>query len=123
LLLGGGSGVVPLMSMLRHRRRVAPELTMRLIYSVRAPEEVIYSGELAPDAVLAFTRVAPEGWAGHRGRIDRELLAGAAVGATGGAAFVCGSNSFVEAAAKLLLSVGFPAGAIRTERFGPSSPP
>ena len=78
LLVGGGSGVVPLMAMLRHRRRTMPELEMRLVYSVRSAEEVIYAGELGDDAVLTFTREAPEGWTGHTGRIDSELIAAAA---------------------------------------------
>lgn len=120
LLLGGGSGVVPLMSMLRQRRLIAPALPMRLVYSVRSPQEVIYAGELDPDTLLTFTRMAPDGWSGHLGRIDEQLLSGPAAEASGGLAFVCGTNGFVETAAKLLLSLGFPAQAIRTERFGPS---
>jgi ferredoxin-NADP reductase len=120
LLLGGGSGVVPLMSMLRHRRLVMPELPMRLIYSVRTPEEVIYADELEPDAVLAFTRSAPADWTGHRGRIDAGLLADSAEAFRDGPAFVCGTNGFVESATRLLLDAGFDARAIRTERFGPS---
>jgi len=118
LLVGGGSGVVPLMAMLRHRRRVMPDLEMRLVYSVRSAEEVIYAGELGDDAVLTFTREPPEGWRGHKGRIDSALIAEAAVDS--GIAFVCGSNGFVETASQLLLEAGFPAGQIRTERFGPT---
>jgi ferredoxin-NADP reductase len=118
LLVGGGSGVVPLMSMLRHRRRVAPELPMRLIYSARTLEEVIYADELGEDAVVALTREAPDDWSGHRGRIDAELVASQAFDS--GLAFVCGSNSFVEAAVALLLEAGYDPGAIRTERFGPT---
>jgi ferredoxin-NADP reductase len=120
LLLGGGSGVVPLMSMLRHRRLVAPSLPMRLVYSVRSPEEVIYAEETKSDTLLAFTRSAPDGWPGRVGRIDAELIGAAAEGFLPGTAFVCGTNGFVEAAVGLVLSAGFPAPAIRTERFGPS---
>jgi ferredoxin-NADP reductase len=123
LLIGGGSGVVPLMAMLRHRRRVAPELPMRLVYSVRRPDEVIYAGELNDDAELTFTREAPDGWSGHTGHIDAELIARAANAAgpaAGGTAFICGSNGFVEAAAGLALEAGFDASRIRTERYGPS---
>ncbi len=120
LLLGGGSGVVPLMSMLRHRRLTAPELPMRLVYSVRVPSETIYAEELGGDTLLTYTRSAPEGWGGHRGRIDAPLVAAAAEGLASGVAFVCGSNGFVETAAQLLLGAGFPADRIRTERFGPS---
>ena len=119
LLVGGGSGVVPLMAMLRHRRRAMPELEMRLVYSVRSAEEVIYAAELGDDAVLTFTRQAPEGWEGHTGRIDSGLISAAARDERG-TAFVCGSNGFVETASQLLLGAGFPAGQIRTERFGPT---
>jgi ferredoxin-NADP reductase len=118
LLVGGGSGVVPLMAILRHRRRTMPELPMRLIYSVRKADEVIYADELGDDAVVTYTREPPEDWSGHRGRIDAEFVAKA--GIDDGIAFVCGSNGFVEAASQLLLEAGFEAEAIRTERFGPS---
>ena len=118
LLVGGGSGVVPLMSMLRHRRRTAPELPMRLVYSVRSAEDVIYADELGDDAILTFTREPPEGWSGHTGRIDSQLLAGAA--SSDCTAFVCGTNGFVESAVSLLLEGGVDAARIRTERFGPT---
>jgi ferredoxin-NADP reductase len=119
LLVGGGSGVVPLMAMLRHRRRTMPELPMRLVYSVRSPAELIYAQELGGDAVLTFTRQAPEGWDGHRGRVDAALIASAADASA--TAFVCGSNGFVETATALLLDAGLAAGQVRTERFGPTS--
>jgi ferredoxin-NADP reductase len=118
LLVGGGSGVVPLMAMLRHRRRAAPDAQMRLVYSVRSPDEVIYSGELGDETLLAFTRTAPPGWEGHSGRIDRALIESAAIDP--GIAFVCGSNGFVESATGLLLEAGFPTEGIKTERFGPT---
>jgi ferredoxin-NADP reductase len=120
LLVGGGSGVVPLMAMLRHRRRTMPELPMRLVYSVRFAEDVIYADELDgdDDALLTFTREPPAGWAGHTGRIDAALIAAAAP--AGGTAFICGSNGFVEAAAQLVLAAGVEPQQIRTERFGPS---
>ena len=120
LLVGGGSGVVPLMAMLRHRRLTMPELPMRLIYSVRTAEDVIYADELGDDAVLTFTRSAPDGWQGHTGRIDQALVAGDASPFLAGLAFLCGSNGFVEAASQLLLEAGLPAQQIRTERFGPT---
>jgi ferredoxin-NADP reductase len=119
VLVGGGSGVVPLMAMLRHRRRMLPELPMRLVYSVRSGEDVIYSDELRDDALLTFSREPPAGWGGHSGRIDAELIGEAADGAA--IAFVCGSNAFVEAASDLLLEAGLDASRIRTERFGPTS--
>ena len=120
LLLGGGSGVVPLMAILRHRRRTMPDLPMRLIYSVRTAEDVIYADELSDDAVLTFTRHAPSDWTGHTGRLDLEMLAAAGVDSSG-TAFVCGSNGFVETASRLAIQVGLDPHRIRTERFGPTS--
>jgi ferredoxin-NADP reductase len=118
LLVGGGSGVVPLMAILRHRRRTMPDLPMRLVYSVRSADEVIYADELGDDALLTFTREPPPGWAGHTGRIDSALVAQAAP--PGGVAFVCGSNGFVETATRLLLEAGFEPQRVKTERFGPT---
>jgi ferredoxin-NADP reductase len=119
LLVGGGSGVVPLVAMLRHKRRTMPELDMRLVYSVRYPEEVIYADELGDNAVLTYTREAPGGWTGHTGHVDAELLREPAAGAQ--VAFVCGSNGFVETASGLLVDLGMEPSRIRTERFGPTS--
>jgi ferredoxin-NADP reductase len=118
LLVGGGSGVVPLMAMLRHRRRTMPEADMRLVYSVRTAADVIYERELGDDATLTFTREPPAGWSGHTGRLDAALIDEAAAGAM--TAYVCGSNGFVETAARLLLDAGLQAAWIRTERFGPT---
>lgn len=118
LLVGGGSGVVPLMAMLRHKRRTMPHATMRLVYSVRSAADVISADELGDDTLLAFTRRAPDDWSGHTGRIDTELLA--RTGITSGTAFVCGSHGFVEAAADLLVECGFDPASVRTERFGPT---
>jgi ferredoxin-NADP reductase len=118
LLVGGGSGVVPLMAMLRHRRRAMPEAEMRLLYSVRTAADVIYAGELDRDATLTFTREPPAGWTGHEGRVDAALVGEAAAGAM--TAYVCGSNGFVETASRLLLDAGLQAPWIRTERFGPT---
>jgi len=116
VLVGGGSGVVPLMCMLRHKRRTMPELDMRLVYSVRHADDVIYEDELAGEAVLTYTRDAPEGWDGHTGHIDMDMVRGPADGAR--LAFVCGSNGFVETASDLLLEVGMEPRVIRTERYG-----
>ncbi len=118
LLAGGGSGVVPLMAMLRHRRRTTPEAEMRLLYSVRSAEDVIYADELGDDAVLTFTREPPDGWDGHTGRIDATLLAAAGSGFQ--TAYVCGSHGFVEAASAVLLDAGVDRRWLRTERFGPT---
>jgi ferredoxin-NADP reductase len=119
LLIGGGSGVVPLMAMLRHRRRAMPEIPMRLVYSVRSPDEVIYADELGDDAVLTYTREVPPGWTGHSGRLDAPLIAEAALDGAA-TAFICGTHGFVETAARLAMEAGIPARSIRTERFGPT---
>jgi ferredoxin-NADP reductase len=119
LLLGGGSGVVPLMAMLRHRRRAMPELAMRLVYSVRTPGDVLYADELGEETLLTYTRQPPEGWAGHTGRLDAGMVAEAGID-HGGVVFICGSNPFVETASQLSLDAGFAAERIRTERFGPT---
>ena len=118
VLVGGGSGVVPLMAILRHRRRVRPEAEMRLVYSVRGAGDVIYADELGDDALLTFTREPPPGWDGHTGRLDAALVGETAAGAM--TAYVCGSNGFVESASTLLLDAGVDPARIRTERFGPT---
>jgi ferredoxin-NADP reductase len=118
VLVGGGSGVVPLMAMLRHRRRALPETAMRLVYSVRGAEDVIYAGELGDETTLTYTRQPPPGWSGHTGRLDAALIGAAAAGAM--TAYVCGSNGFVETATGLLLDAGLRPEWIRTERFGPT---
>lgn len=125
LLVGGGSGIVPLMAMLRHRARSGSEAPMRLVYSVRGAGDVIYADELRElaavngiDALVTYTRTPPDGWTGPTGRIDARLMACAAQGA--GTAYVCGSNGFVEAATSLLLDAGMAPETIRTERFGPT---
>jgi ferredoxin-NADP reductase len=105
------------MAMLRHRRHVLPELPMRLVYSVSFAEDVIYADELGDGAVITSTR-PPDGWTGHRGRIDSAPIA--EPGAHGGIVFNCGSNPFVDAAADLALGAGFRPEQIRTERCGPT---
>lgn len=123
LLIGGGSGLVPLMCMLRHRRRVAPDLPMRLLYSARTRGEVIYADELGDDTIVALTR-EPEGAPTddlprvHLGRIFPGLIA--AESFDSGLAFVCGSNAFVESMTQSLLASGYSPERIRTERFGPT---
>ena len=112
LLVGGGSGVVPLMAMLRHRRRAAPDVPARLLYSTRTVEDLIYADELGPETTVRLSR--------SEGRIDGPLVRSVAFPpADGGIAFVCGSDGFVEAAADLLVEqAGYAPGSIRTERFG-----
>jgi len=118
LLVGGGSGVVPLIAMLRHRRRTMPGLPMRLVYSVRSAGDVIYADELGDDTLLTFTREPPEGWSGHTGRIDARLIDEASFAS--GPAFICGSNGFVETAGRLMTEAGMAPQRICTERFGPT---
>jgi ferredoxin-NADP reductase len=118
LLIGGGSGVVPLMAMLRHRRRTMPELEMRLVYSVHSAADVIYSDELGDDVVLTFSRESPSGWTGHTGRIDAALIGESSPASA--TTFICGSNGFVEAASRLVLDAGADPARILTERFGPT---
>jgi ferredoxin-NADP reductase len=118
LLIGGGSGVVPLMSMLRHRRRALPEVPVRLLYSVRSPDDVFYRPELGDETTLTYTRRMPEAWTGATGRITAELVA--ALAWPDGRAYVCGPNGFVETATDLLMESGYEPARIRTERFGPS---
>jgi ferredoxin-NADP reductase len=118
LLIGGGSGVVPLMCMLRHRRRALPEVPVRLLYSVRSPDDVFYRAELGDETTLTYTRRMPEAWTGATGRITAELVAPLAW--PNGRAYVCGPNGFVETATGLLMESGYEPARIRTERFGPS---
>jgi ferredoxin-NADP reductase len=91
---------------------------MRLVYSARTGDDLIYAGELGEEAVVTYTREPPAGWTGHTGRLDAELIGAAARGAM--TAYVCGSNGFVETASRLLLDAGLEPAWIRTERFGPT---
>jgi ferredoxin-NADP reductase len=127
LLLAGGSGVVPLRSMLRHRAAARSGVPARLLYSSRSLGEVIYRDELerlaATDEVdlrLTLTREAPAGWQGYRRRIDTELLGEIAPPQERPLVYVCGPTAFVEAAATGLVQLGHDAGQIKTERFGPT---
>src|SRR5262245_7344734 len=118
LLVGGGSGVVPLMAILRHKRRAMPDVPMRLVYSVRNAEDAIYADELGEETTLTYTRTPPDGWEGHTGRIDAAMIP--APEESSALAFACGSNAFVETATDLLLDAGYDPSRIRTERFSPS---
>ncbi|SCF24257.1 ferredoxin reductase [Micromonospora mirobrigensis] len=129
LLVAGGSGIVPLMAMLRARRAAGNRAAFRLVYSVRTPDDVIYAEELRRrarddhglDVAYVWTRAAPEGWRGEPHRIgladlnthgwppDLEPLC-----------YVCGPTGFVETAADLLVGLGHQSRRIRTERFGPT---
>jgi ferredoxin-NADP reductase len=128
LLLAGGSGLVPLMSMLRHRAARGSDVPARLLFSVRSPEDRIYATELealAGDAGLrvefTYTRAAPPGWNGWTRRVDAEMLTELGPEpAERPRIFVCGPTSFVEAAATLLVDAGHDPSAIHAERFGPT---
>jgi ferredoxin-NADP reductase len=127
LLLAGGSGIVPLRSMLRHRRATASTVPVRLLYSARVQGEVIYRDELAQlanddvDIRFTLTREQPEGWRGYGRRIDRELLEEVAWPAQERPlVYICGPTAFVEVAASTLVELGHDAQRIRTERFGPT---
>jgi ferredoxin-NADP reductase len=124
LLIAGGSGIVPLMSMIRHRAAIGSSTPTRLLYSSRSYEDVIYRPELEePAAGLevfhTLTRSQPPGWTGYARRIDAELLGEVAWPvADEPRVFICGSTRFVDAAADGLVAMGYPALSIRTERFG-----
>jgi ferredoxin-NADP reductase len=126
LLIAGGSGVVPLRAMIRHRSSVASEAPFRLLYSSRTYDDVIYREELerlaAEDWLEVFhtlTRAKPQGWTGYARRIDVDLLREVAWSACERAAvFVCGSTRFVDAAADGLVELGYDPLSIKTERFG-----
>jgi ferredoxin-NADP reductase len=129
LLVAAGSGVVPLMAMLRSRIADHSQVPVRLLLSARSLDEVLYRAELerlaaqedGVEVELTLTRTPPPGWTGHARRVDRELLAAVAWPAVEKPrVFVCGPTGFVEAVASSLVELGHPAGRIRTERFGPS---
>jgi len=128
LLIAGGSGIAPLMSMLRQRVVSGSETPIRLIYSVRAPHDIIYRHDLEEfdrlpgvDVTYTYTREQPEGWTGYRRRIDTELLREVAWPTMDGAqAYVCGPTAFVETATAGLAQLDYPPERIRTERFGPT---
>jgi ferredoxin-NADP reductase len=129
LLVAGGSGVVPLMCMLRHRRLTGSAVRAALLYSARTRDDLIYDKELAeiersdPSFTLhiTLTRDSAPGWCGGVGRVSLPAVQ-ALLKDLGGAAdcFVCGSAGFVECASGLLVKAGQPEHAIRTERFGPT---
>jgi ferredoxin-NADP reductase len=122
LLVGGGSGVVPLRAMLRHHRASGSDLPARLLYSARTQPDLIYREELEGfDTAITLTREQPEGWTGHSGRVGRALLADVAwPPAERPLVYVCGPTGFVEAVADALLALGHDPTRIRTERFGPT---
>lgn len=125
-LIAGGSGLVPLMAMIRTRATTGSTTPFRLLYSVRDPESVLYEAELRERAsempvTFAYTRSVPSGWTQPAKRIDAATIATATWPTqVQPVAYVCGPTPFVEAAANLLRNAGHDAARIKTERFGPS---
>jgi len=119
-LVAGGSGIVPLRSILRHRSRIGSQTPARLLYSVRTTADIIYRDELEKYGVrYTFTRQRPDGWTGYSGRVTPAMLADIAWPAGANpVAYVCGPTSFVETVASELTAIGYPPQRVRTERFG-----
>lgn len=126
-LIAGGSGIVPLMAMLRHRKHLTPKVPVRLLYSIKSPEHEIYAEELAQlareDSTLVirrtYTRQSPPKWTGDQRRIDQDILREElAQFPSQPLAYICGPTAMVEFAAFTLTELGIPAVRIRTERFG-----
>ena len=132
MLVAGGSGIVPLMAMLRHRAHAdttaRARVPVRLLYSARSPEDTIYRSELEQladpqlvEVVYTFTRQAPVGWTGYQRRIDRLMLESVSWRPSAEPhAFVCGPTVLVESVASLLVELGHDASRVLTERFGPT---
>ena len=128
LLVAGGSGIVPLRAMIRHRLASGSRVPLRLLYSSRSVEELIYREELldagASDGVevrVTLTREWPEDWRGHRGRIDEHLLDEVAwPPAERPLIYACGPTGLVEEVADTLVGAGHDPARIRLERFGPT---
>jgi len=129
MLIAGGSGVVPLRAILRHRQRSGSAVPARLLYSSRTVDDVIYAAELGQpsagqEVTLTLTRQQPPGWSGRRGRVDGAMLRETGwPAADGPIAYVCGPTSFVETVAAGLTGLGYPAERVKTERFGATGGP
>jgi ferredoxin-NADP reductase len=131
LLVAGGSGIVPLMAMLRRRARAdassRASVPVRLLYSARTPDDAIYHAELEQladplvNVVFTFTRNAPPTWTGYRRRIDRAMLESVSWPPSAAPhTYVCGPTVLVESVASLLVELGHEPSRVRTERFGPT---
>jgi ferredoxin-NADP reductase len=128
-LVGGGSGVAPLMAMIRHRAAAGSGVSTRLLYSSRSYEEIIFHEELEDlvardgslEVIHTLTRSRPEGWSGYNRRIDTAMLREVVWSPDESPlAFVCGPTSFVEGVADALVSLGHDPARVKTERFGPT---
>jgi len=129
LLVAGGSGIVPLMAMIRHRAIVGSTIATRLLYSSRSSEDIIYRDELDRlvksvtllEVVQTLTREQPPGWTGYHRRIDTDMLREVSWPLDQRPLiFICGPTPFVETAAASLVALGHEPGRIKTERFGPT---
>jgi ferredoxin-NADP reductase len=129
LLVAGGSGIVPLMAMIRHWRAVGSNVPVHLLYSSRTYEDIIYREELDDlqknhSGLIVFhtlTRAQPQSWIGYRRRIDMQMLQEVAKPLGNNLiAYICGPTALVEGVANGLVKLGVPSGQIRTERFGPT---
>ena len=124
LLVAGGSGIVPLRAMLRHRLRSGSDVAVRVLYSSRSIDDVIYRHELDRSAdgvevIYTLTRDRPPGWDGYARRVDAALLDEVAWPVDENPrVFVCGPTSFVETVASELVALGYPPQHVKTERFG-----
>ena len=129
LLIAGGSGVVPLMAIVRHLTAQRLDIPTRLLYSVRTSEDIIYADELSRlseqdshlEVIYTYTRQAPANWQGYARRIDEPMLREVLQPLGGNARiYICGPTALVEVAANTLAASGIAAASIRTERFGPT---
>jgi len=124
-LIGGGSGIVPLIAMIRSHAASESTAKFRLLYSVRTPEDAFFADELARlegdglEITWVYTRQAPEGWPTPAGRVTLDALRSATFPSSGTpAVFVCGPTGFVESVATWLVELGHEPAAVKTERFG-----
>ncbi len=129
LLVAGGSGLAPLMAMIRHRAAVGSGVDTRVLVSARSAHDLLYADELrelagadgALESFYTLTRSPPEGWTGYARRVDLEMLRQVAFEpAESPRTFVCGPTGFVEHVAELLVELGHDPASVKTERFGPS---
>jgi ferredoxin-NADP reductase len=127
MLVAGGSGIVPLMAMIRTRAAARDDTETRLLYSSRSQDDVIYRDELERlsnnglTVVHALTDSQPSGWTGYTRRVDADMLAEVAPSPAERPRFyTCGPTPFVEAVAEALVQLGHDPRAIKTERFGPT---
>jgi ferredoxin-NADP reductase len=128
LLVAGGSGIVPLRAIMRHREATRSEIPIKLLYSARSPELVIYRTEMEElathpsiEVIYTYTRTQPPGWTGYSRRIDQAMLAEVAPAREEHPLiYICGPTPLAEGAANGLVALGYEPASIRIERFGPT---